>query len=67
MDIRDLKAASEHAQNFGCKCIIYGPSGSAKTPLVNTAPRPVLLSIEPGLLSMKGSNILHMKLILRNA
>lgn len=57
MDIRDLKAASEHAQNFGCKTIIYGPAGSAKTPLLNTAPRPVLLATEAGLLSMKGSNI----------
>jgi len=27
------------------------------TPLVNTAPRPVLLATEPGLLSMRGSNV----------
>jgi len=57
MDIRDLRAASEHAKNFGCKTIIYGPAGSAKTPILNTAPRPVLLAIEAGLLSMRGSNI----------
>jgi hypothetical protein len=57
LDIRDLKAAGEHAQNFGCKTIIYGPTGVGKTPILNTAPRPVLLSIEPGLLSMKGSTI----------
>lgn len=57
MDIRDLRAASEHAQNFGCKTIVYGPTGVGKTPILNTAPRPVLLSIEPGLLSMKGSTI----------
>lgn len=57
MDIRDLKAAGEHAQNFGCKCVIYGPAGTGKTPLLNTAPRPVLLATEAGLLSMRGSNI----------
>jgi len=57
MDIRDLKAASEHATNFGCKCIVYGPAGCGKTPLINTAPRPLLLSIEPGLLSMRGSTV----------
>lgn len=57
MDIRDLRAASEHAQNFGVKAIIYGPAGTGKTPILNTAPRPVLLATEAGLLSMKGSNI----------
>lgn len=57
MDIRDLKAASEHAQNFGVKAIIYGPAGTGKTPILNTAPRPVLLATEAGLLSMRGSNI----------
>ena len=57
MDIRDLKAAGDHAVNFGCKCLIYGPAGSAKTPIFNTASRPLLLATEPGLLSMKGSKI----------
>lgn len=57
MDIRDLKAAGEFAQNFGCKALIFGPAGSAKTPIFNTAPRPLLLATEPGLLSMRGSNI----------
>lgn len=57
MQMSDLKAAGEFAQNFGCKCIVYGPAGSAKTPIFNTAPRPVLLATEPGLLSMRGSKI----------
>jgi len=57
MDIRDLKAASEHAQNFGVKAIVYGPAGTGKTPILNTAPRPVLLATEAGLLSMRGSSI----------
>lgn len=57
MDVRDLRAAGEHALIFGCKCIVYGPAGTGKTPIVNSAPRPVLLSIEPGLLSMRGSTV----------
>ncbi len=57
MDIRDLKSAGEFALNFGCKSIIYGPAGSAKTPIFSTASRPLLLATEPGLLSMKGSKI----------
>lgn len=42
---------------FGVKSIIYGPPGAAKTPLINTCPRPLLLACEPGLLSMRGSNV----------
>jgi AAA domain len=57
MNINDLKAASEFANAFGCKALIYGAAGTGKTPLLNTAPRPVLLATEPGLLSMRGSNI----------
>lgn len=57
MDIRDLKAAGEHANNFGVKALIYGPAGTGKTPILNTAPRPVLLATEPGLLSMRNSTV----------
>jgi len=57
MNINDLKPANDHAKLFGCKCIVYGPAGGGKTPLINTAPRPLLLSIEPGLLSMRGSTV----------
>src|SRR5258708_2508772 len=57
MNIKDLKPANEHAQNFGVKAIIFGPAGCGKTPILNTAPRAVLLATEPGLLSMRGSKI----------
>lgn len=49
--------ANAFAQQFGVKTVCFGPPGSGKTPLLNTAPRPVLLATEPGLLSMRGSNI----------
>lgn len=57
MNASDLRPARDFAQQFGAKCIIYGPPGSAKTPIINTAPRPVLLATEPGLLSMRNSNV----------
>jgi len=57
MQLKDLKPASQIAANMGIKSIIYGPPGSAKTPMVLTAPRPVLCAIEPGLKSIRNSNI----------
>lgn len=57
MDLKSLRPAKEFANQFGVKAIIYGPPGSGKTPLLNTAPKPVLLACEPGLLSMRASNV----------
>lgn len=57
MDQRSLKPAGTLAQRFGVKALIYGPPGTGKTPVFNTAPRPLLLVVEPGMLSMRGSNI----------
>lgn len=54
---KDFKPADEFARMYGVKMINYGPPGSGKTPLLNTAPRPVLMAVEPGLLSMQGSKI----------
>lgn len=42
---------------FGVKMVTYGPPGSGKTPLIKTAPRPVLLVTEPGMLTMRDSNV----------
>lgn len=53
----DFKPAGFYAKTSGLKAIVYGPPGSAKTPILNTAPRPILLATEAGLLSMKGSTI----------
>lgn len=57
MNQSDLKPASTYALKLGVKAVIYGPPGGGKTPLVSTAPRPVLMACEPGLLSMRGSNV----------
>jgi len=57
MNINDLKPASHFAKQYGVKAIIYGQAGTGKTPMMATAPRPLLLAVEPGLRSMAGSNI----------
>lgn len=57
MNINSLKPAGQLAQKFGVKALVYGPPGTGKTPVFNTAPRPVLLVVEPGMLSMRDSNI----------
>ncbi len=53
----EIKAARDHAVLFGVKALVYGPAGVGKTPIISTAPRPLLLSIEPGLLSMRNSDV----------
>ncbi len=57
MDITHLRAAHEFAKAFGFKALVYGAAGTGKTPLFSTAPRPLLLACEPGLLSMRGSTV----------
>jgi len=52
MDIRSLKPASTLAAKLGVKSIAYGDPGVGKTPVVITAPRPVLLLVEPGARSL---------------
>ena len=57
MQMSQLKPASQLAQRFGVKALAYGGPGTGKTPMVNTAPRPVLCVVEPGMLSMRTSNV----------
>lgn len=57
MNEKDLRPASHFARQYGVKALIYGEPGTGKTPLLNSAPNPVLLAAEPGLMSMATSNI----------
>jgi len=57
MDIKSLKPAGSLAQFYGVKVLAFGGPGSGKTPVSNTAPNPVMMCVEPGMLSMRGSNI----------
>lgn len=56
MQMKDLQPASALAQRYGVKALAYGPPGKGKTPLIKTAPRPVLLAVEPGLGSMRDAH-----------
>jgi hypothetical protein len=53
MQASNLKPAYQFAQNYGVKMLAYGGAGSGKTPLAQSAPRPLLLAVEPGMLSVK--------------
>lgn len=57
MQASDLRPAGQLAQRYGVKILCFGPPGSGKTPAIMTAPNPVLLATEPGLLSLRGSNV----------
>jgi hypothetical protein len=57
MNVNQLRPASQLSQKFGVKAVLYGGPGTGKTPMVTTAPRPVLCAVEPGLLSMRTSNV----------
>lgn len=52
-----LKAANQLAQMHGVKCLVYGRAGMGKTTLTATAPNPVLISAESGLLSLARANL----------
>ena len=53
MNINNLVPVSRLAANYGVKMVTYGGPGVGKTPVVATAPRPILLVHEPGMLSMR--------------
>lgn len=57
MQASDLRPAGQLAQRYGVKILCFGPPGSGKTPAIRTAPNPVLLATEPGLLSLRGSTV----------
>jgi hypothetical protein len=57
MNLSSLQPAGNYANKYGAKSLVYGLPGCGKTPITNTAPRPVLCCIEPGMLSMRGSNV----------
>jgi len=57
MNIKDIVPVNTLAMKYGVKAVIYGPPGSGKTPLVETAPRPLMLVCEPGMMSLRKSKV----------
>ncbi len=46
----------------GIKVLVYGQAGSGKTTLIGTAPSPIILSAEAGLLSLSRQNIPYIEI-----
>jgi len=51
-----LQSTANVGLDGGIKCLIYGASGVGKTPLCATAPAPIIISAEKGLLSLRKMN-----------
>lgn len=49
--------AGSLARNYGAKMVVYGGAGIGKTPIVNSAPNPLLIVHEPGMQSMQHSKV----------
>jgi len=52
-----LKSSDKEARVHGIKLMVYAKAGIGKTMLIATAPKPLLISAESGLLSLKKENI----------
>jgi phage nucleotide-binding protein len=46
----------------GIKCLVFGKAGIGKTTLMRTAPRPIVLSCESGLLALKNFDIPYIEI-----
>jgi hypothetical protein len=57
MQASDFRPAGSLSVRNGVKILAFGPPGSGKTPVANTAPNACMLKMEPGFLSMQGSNV----------
>lgn len=57
----NIQSTKDIAADHGIKAVIYGFSGVGKTVLCSTAPKPIILSAEDGLLSLHGKDIPFIK------
>lgn len=57
----NLKSTATIASS-GVKVLVYGQAGSGKTTLIRTAPSPLILSAEAGLLSLAGTDIPYVEI-----
>jgi UDP:flavonoid glycosyltransferase YjiC (YdhE family) len=56
MNITNLVAVSSLVHRYGVKAVVYSGPGLGKTPLLTTAPNPVICFTEPGFLSVRKYN-----------
>lgn len=57
----NLKSTKDLAVN-GVKLLVYGQAGAGKTSLIKTLPKPIILSAESGLLSIKGEELNYIEI-----
>lgn len=58
MQLSDARPAKDFAIQFGVKTVVYGGPGEGKTPIcAGTAPRPFFLASEPGMLTLRRSDV----------
>lgn len=57
----NLQSTSTIASS-GVKVLVYGQAGAGKTTLIKTAPAPLILSAEAGLLSLAGTDIPYVEI-----
>lgn len=49
--------ANTYTEGYGVKGLVYGPAGVGKTVLAATAPKPLVLAVEAGMLSLRKQNL----------
>lgn len=52
-----VTTSDQASLDHGIKCLVYGRSGAGKTRLCATAPNPIIVSAEAGMLSLRGQSI----------
>lgn len=57
MNLTNLRLPKDLIQRNGVKMLIYGGAGTGKTRSIITAPRPIMLAVEQGLLSLQNENV----------
>lgn len=57
-----LKTTKDFGKDAGVKVLVYGRPGAGKTRLCATAPNPIVLSAESGLLSLSGTDIPYIQI-----
>lgn len=58
----NLRSTRDAAMNQGIKVLVYGLSGAGKTVLASTAPSPIILSAEAGLLSLADKDVPYIQI-----
>ena len=57
MAVPIITSSRQAAEFHGIKCLVYGKAGHGKTYAARTAPKPIILSAESGMLSLRDVDI----------